>query len=88
MAGRALQERRLRLWTDSPCCTKCGRLTDIAKDAEVGFELDHRVRLADGGEDTDANCQVLCVEWVAGKKAGCHAEKTSVEGAGKAWTIV
>ena len=87
MAGRALQERRLRLWTRSPCCAKCGRLTDIAKDAALGFELDHEIRLADGGEDTDANCQVLCVEWVCGKKAGCHAEKTRREGGAKPLTI-
>lgn len=74
MAGRALQERRLRLWSESPHCAGCGRLTLWPR----GFELDHRVRLADGGPDTDENCQILCVEWRDdGTKAGCHAEKTA-----------
>jgi 5-methylcytosine-specific restriction enzyme A len=79
MAGRKLQTRRLRMWTQSPFCAACGRLTDWPS----GFELDHRVRLADGGKDTEDNCQVLCV-YVdpTGAKAGCHAKKTAREGGG------
>lgn len=76
IAGRRGQQRRLKLWTTDPCCAKCGRLTDYPR----GFELDHKVRLADGGPDTEANLQVLCV-WFddAGLKRGCHAEKTATE---------
>lgn len=76
MAGRKLQDRRLRMWTKSPCCAACGRLTDYPH----GFELDHKVRLDQGGEDTEANCQILCV-YVddQGNKAGCHALKTKGE---------
>lgn len=84
MAGRALQDRRMRMWSASPCCARCGRLTDWPH----GFELDHKVRLADGGPDTDDNCQILCVYHDdTGAKAGCHAEKTRREGAPKPWTI-
>lgn len=76
MAGNALQRRRLRLWSARPCCAACGRLTDWPR----GFELDHVVRLADGGPDEDHNCQVLCVWWdEQGKKQGCHAVKTASE---------
>lgn len=77
MAGHKLQKRRLRLWTANPCCAMCGRFTDWPR----GFELDHTVRLADGGPDEDHNCQVLCVWWdEAGRKQGCHAAKTAQEG--------
>lgn len=76
MTGSSLQKRRLRLWTASPCCAVCGRLTDWPN----GFELDHKVRLADGGPDVDSNCQVLCVHWdEQGRKQGCHALKTASE---------
>ncbi len=48
-----------------------------------GFELDHKVPLFMGGEDVEANCQVLCVrfEMIEGQriKKGCHASKTSTE---------
>lgn len=76
MAGRKLQERRMRLWSANPCCEKCGRLTDWPH----GFEVDHRIRLDDGGPDTDENCQILCKHTDEhGRKAGCHAEKTAAE---------
>lgn len=77
MAGRKLQTRRLKLWTKSPYCAGCGRLTDYPQ----GFELDHIVRLDQGGPDTEANSQILCVHVDdQGNKAGCHAEKTKAEG--------
>lgn len=80
MAGRKLQERRLRMWTKTPHCAHCGRLTDYPQ----GFELDHKVRLDQGGQDTEANCQILCVHLDdQGNKAGCHAEKTKAEGKAK-----
>ena len=67
MRGRKLQERRLRVWKDNPCCARCGVLTNYPD----GFQLDHKVPLFKGGPDTDANCQVLCL------RNGCHEEKTA-----------
>lgn len=76
MTGRALQARRLRIWTRNPRCACCDRLTVFPH----GFELDHIVPLFQGGQDTDENTQVMCVEWLAdGTKAGCHVEKSSKE---------
>lgn len=76
MTGRKLQDRRLRLWSKDPRCAHCGRLTDYPS----GFELDHRISLFQGGEDTDENCQVLCVWYQPdGSKQGCHAAKTAAE---------
>ncbi|WP_175235389.1 HNH endonuclease signature motif containing protein [Achromobacter mucicolens] len=73
MAGRKLQERRLRVWSAAPHCAHCGTLTVFP----YGFELDHKVSLFNGGLDTDANTQVLCVARDAnGRKAGCHLAKT------------
>jgi 5-methylcytosine-specific restriction endonuclease McrA len=73
MAGRKLQERRLRVWSRDPHCARCGRLTSFPS----GFDLDHRVPLHQGGEDTEANCQVLC-----NGPDGCHRTKTD-EDAGR-----
>lgn len=74
ITGRRLQARRHRIWRASPYCAMCGRLTDWP----YGFELDHVVALANGGADTDANCQVLCIVWMdGGVKAGCHIDKTA-----------
>ena len=75
MAGRRLQDRRLRVWVKSDGrCARCGKVTGYP----LGFELDHVVPLHQGGEDIEANCQVLC----AGP-AGCHRAKTA-EDAGRA----
>lgn len=75
-AGRSLQARRMRIWSRDPHCAMCGRLVAYPH----GFELDHKVPLFQGGEDTDANCQILCVGYdEAGRKVGCHAEKTARE---------
>lgn len=71
MTGRALQDRRLRLWTANPYCAGCGRLVAYPH----GFELDHRVPLYLGGEDTEANCQLLCT--ADALVPGCHARKTT-----------
>lgn len=67
ITGWKLQARRKRLWTANPCCAMCGRLTEYPH----GFELDHRVALCNGGEDTDDNCQILCCG-----EDGCHRKKT------------
>lgn len=73
MTGRKLQDRRLKMWLANPHCAACGCLTVFPD----GFELDHRIALADGGEDTEENCQVLCAYLDPfGKKAGCHHDKT------------
>lgn len=79
-AGRQLQARRLRLWQANPYCACCGQLVSLDGRSAVGFEVDHVVRLDQGGPDTDANCQVLCA-WrdEHGKKQGCHAAKTASE---------
>lgn len=68
MTGRKLQERRLRVWSRDPHCAHCGKLCEFPE----GFELDHKVPLFQGGEDTDENCQVLCFG-----PDGCHAKKTA-----------
>lgn len=65
LRGRKAQARRLRLWTKTPHCERCGKLTDYPD----GFELDHRVPLHKGGPDTDANLQTLCIR-------PCHEDKT------------
>lgn len=79
--GRARQEARLRIWLrDGPRCACCGELIDITPGTSRPFELDHIVPLWQGGEDTDANRQCLCVSYDAeGNKRGCHAEKTARE---------
>lgn len=79
--GRARQEARLRIWLrDGPRCACCGELVDITAGTARPFELDHIVPLWQGGEDTDANRQCLCVTYDAeGNKRGCHVEKTARE---------
>lgn len=73
MTGRKLQDRRLNMWLANPHCAMCGRHTAFPG----GFELDHKVALSEGGEDTEANCQVLCVYLDPfGNKSGCHHDKT------------
>ena len=66
MTGRRLQDRRLRMWSADPFCKGCGRLTAWPN----GFELDHKIALDNGGEDTEENCQILCV-------LTCHNKKTA-----------
>ena len=62
--GRALQKRRLAVWSRDPHCAHCRQLTVFPS----GFNLDHILALGNGGEDTDANSQVLCL--------ACHGKKT------------
>ncbi|HBO3572498.1 HNH endonuclease signature motif containing protein [Pseudomonas aeruginosa] len=70
ITGRKLQDRRLRVWAHNPCCVMCGKLCEFPG----GFELDHKVPLFKGGEDTEENCQVLC-----SGPDGCHAKKTNTD---------
>jgi 5-methylcytosine-specific restriction endonuclease McrA len=66
LRGRKLQERRLRKWAEAEGrCSRCGKLTAYPD----GFQLDHIKALANGGEDTDEQTQVLCVS--------CHEVKTA-----------
>lgn len=76
VTGSALQRIRRELWVQSPVCAVCG----IAVAYPQGFELDHIVPLWAGGADVPDNRQILCVWWdEAGKKRGCHADKTAKE---------
>lgn len=72
--GRQLQDRRLRLWKESPHCKVCERFV-LYPD---GFEVDHIQPLFKGGEDVESNCQVLCHE--------CHEKKTKRDVSGRAET--
>lgn len=65
MAGRKLQARRLRIWSNDPHCAHC---RDLVRYPD-GFELDHKQALIHGGDDTDDNCQVLCLP--------CHVNKSA-----------
>lgn len=65
ITGRALQARRARVWSRDPHCAMCGKLVSFPD----GFELDHKVSLYVGGEDTEVNCQCLCPD--------CHRTKTN-----------
>ena len=66
--GRALQARRLRVWAKDPHCADCRALVQHPD----GYELDHVVALVNGGDDTDENCQVLCIG-----PGSCHERKTA-----------
>lgn len=72
--GRKLQERRLKVWSKDPRCAMCRKLVEFSARLGFGFQLDHRIALTNGGEDTEANCQVLCIG-IAGE--GCHERKTA-----------
>lgn len=66
LRGRALQARRLRMWSANPHCVRCGRLTDFPH----GFELDHINPVHKAGENLDDNAvQVMCHP--------CHEVKTN-----------
>lgn len=68
LRGRALQARNARIATrDFYTCKICGRVADRVGEGQV----DHRVPLAQGGTEDDANLQWLCVD--------CHRAKTNRE---------
>jgi 5-methylcytosine-specific restriction endonuclease McrA len=67
LRGRALQRQRERIWLrDQGLCARCGRVTTFPS----GFELDHKVALANEGTNDDSNMQLLC-------PSPCHEEKTN-----------
>lgn len=53
-------------------CEACTRKVGPA----LPFEIDHRIRLADGGKHSEDNLQILCIE--------CHAQKSGEEKTAKA----
>lgn len=66
LRGRALQRQRERVWLrDKGLCARCGGMTVFPS----GFELDHRVALANEGTNDDDNMQLLHFE--------CHEAKTA-----------
>ena len=66
LRGRALQRQRERVWLrDQGVCARCGRVTAFPS----GFELDHKVALANGGTNDDVNMQIL--------DHACHEAKTN-----------
>lgn len=67
LRGRKATARRLRLWSKSPYCAMCGKLTEYP----FGFQLDHRVPLHKGGVDEEENLQVLDID--------CHDKKTMID---------
>lgn len=70
--GRALQARRLKVWTKDPRCARCRKLCEFNAVPGRGFQLDHKIALANGGQDVEANCQVLCCGI-----GSCHEVKTA-----------
>lgn len=65
LRGRALQARRLKVWTQDPHCQHCGKLVDYPD----GFQLDHKQAVHKVGENLDDEAvQVLCLP--------CHDAKT------------
>lgn len=73
LRGRALQARRLRMWTKvQGKCAMCGKLTDYPD----SFQLDHINPVHKAGEDlSDEAVQVLCT--LPDGSGGCHAKKTA-----------
>jgi 5-methylcytosine-specific restriction protein A len=72
LVGRALMERNARIRALWPTCPLCEVRGFVCESAEV----DHRLPLIDGGDDSDSNCWALCSE--------CHQRKTSAEASRRA----
>lgn len=62
--GRALQRIRQETWLANPHCTQCKTFTTYPS----GFEIDHKVPLSHGGDESEENRQLLCLS--------CHDKKT------------
>ena len=69
LSGSAQQARRVRVIDKYlGCCHVCGKVF-----APADLEVDHRIPLSEGGEDTEANCAPICKP--------CHRSKTAAEAA-------
>lgn len=67
VTGRKLQQLRHELFSRDPLCAECvrhGRLT-------LATQRDHKIPLAEGGQDSEDNVQGLCKP--------CHEEKSLQE---------
>lgn len=62
--GRKLQEIRRRAYAEDPTCARCHRV--LLSD---GWQSDHKVALANGGDESPENRQLLCDD--------CHQVKTA-----------
>lgn len=69
--GRAWMRTRAKWLTANPLCVMCEQHGRV----RAATEVDHIVRLADGGKDDDSNYQSLCYD--------CHKAKTADEAKGK-----
>lgn len=68
--GSARVGLKRRIWVrDSALCCMCSRAVDLHES-----ELDHRVALQFGGDNSERNLWTLCIE--------CHARKSAREAAG------
>lgn len=67
LRGRAWLATRARVLRLRPLCIECQRVGRVREAVEV----DHRLRLADGGTNDDSNLQGLCLD--------CHKAKTAAE---------
>ena len=70
LTGRVLQRRNQRIKVaHGYTCADCGRIT-------MDLEIDHRIPMHLGGDDSDENCQPLCFN---ADGTGCHQVKTKAE---------
>lgn len=67
ITGRRLQRARAELFARQPLCEAC----EARGVVRLATQRDHRVPLAEGGTEDDANVQALCDD--------CHAEKSEGE---------
>lgn len=65
--GSALQRERKQMIRDNPLCAWCDKRGIV----RAGTQRDHIVPLCEGGQDTPANCQLLCDD--------CHRQKSLEE---------
>jgi 5-methylcytosine-specific restriction enzyme A len=67
LGARARQKRNARILQLYPFCALCEQKGFVSASTQV----DHRLALIDGGDDSDANCWGICDE--------CHKAKTTAE---------
>lgn len=67
LSGRRLQARNERILAANPLCVCCQAKGRV----RAAVEIDHRIPLHLGGQDTEDNLQALCKE--------CHDQKSAQE---------